>query len=98
MGCYIQTKKNKIIGFSVLKYLPEINETDIGYRFLHEYWGMKIASEIARKIIRFGFETVKLERIIGIAMPENIASWKILKKISMSLYKVDEYDGDRKKL
>ena len=29
--------ENKIIGFAGLKYLPEIKETDIGFRFLPEY-------------------------------------------------------------
>lgn len=31
--------ENKIIGFAGLKYLPELNKTDIGFRFLPEYWG-----------------------------------------------------------
>jgi RimJ/RimL family protein N-acetyltransferase len=30
---------NKVIGFAGLKYLPELRETDIGFRFLPEYWG-----------------------------------------------------------
>ena len=88
---------NKIIGFAGLKYLPEINETDIGYRFLPEYWGIGIASEVSKEIIKYGFEQLNLERIIGIAMPENIGSWKVLEKIGLTLYKTDAYDGDGKK-
>ena len=29
----------KVIGFAGLKYLPEYDMTDIGYRYLPEYWG-----------------------------------------------------------
>jgi len=79
-----------------LKYLPEINETDIGYRFLPEYWGKGIATEVSKKIINYGFDQLKLNRIIGITMPENIGSCKVLEKIGLTLYKVDQYDDDGK--
>jgi len=88
--------ENKVIGFAGLKYLTEINETDIGYRFLPEYWGKGLASEISNEIIKYGFNKLNLNRIIGIAMPENIGSWKVLEKIGLELYKVDKYDGDGK--
>lgn len=87
---------NKIIGFAGLKYLSEINETDIGYRFLPKYWGKGLASEVSKKIIEYGFNKLRLNTIIGIAMPENIGSWKVLEKIGLTLYKVDEYYGDGK--
>ena len=85
---------NKVIGFSGLKYLPEFDETDIGYRFLPEYWGKGIGTEASKPFIKYGFEDLRLKRIIGIAMPENIGSCKILEKIGLKFYKVDEYDGD----
>jgi len=84
----------KVIGFAGLKFLPEVKETDIGYRFLPEYWGKGIASEVSFPIIDYGFKDLKLERIIGIAMEDNIASWKVLEKIGLKLYKYDEYEGD----
>lgn len=85
---------NNLIGFAGLKYLPEFDEADIGFRFLPEYWGKGIATEASIEIIKYGFEKLNLERIIGIAMPENIGSCKVLTKIGFEFYKVDEYDGD----
>ncbi len=85
---------NRVIGFAGLKYLPEIDETDIGYRFLPEYWGKGIATEASVVIIKYGFEKLNLERIVGIATPSNIGSCKVLEKIGLQLYKIDEYDGD----
>ena len=85
---------NKIIGFAGLKYLPEFNETDIGFRFLPEYWNKGIATEASKEIIKYGFKNLKLDRIIGIAMPENIGSCKVLEKVGLSFYKKDDYDGD----
>lgn len=90
----IYKSNNKLIGFAGLKYLPEINDTDIGYRFLPSYWGIGIASEVSVEILKYGFENLNLNRIIGIAMPENIGSWKVLEKIGLTLYKTDDYNGD----
>ena len=86
--------EQKIIGFAGLKFLPEIGETDIGFRFLPQYWGMGLATEVSRAIINYGFEQLNLDRIIGIAMPENLASCKVLEKIGMSLFRIGDYDGD----
>jgi len=90
----IYKPENKLIGFAGLKYLPELDETDIGFRFLPPYWGKGLATESSIEIIKYGFEKLNLNRIIGIAMPENIGSCKVLTKLGLEFYKVDEYDGD----
>ena len=87
---------DKLIGFAGLKYLPEFHETDIGFRFLPQYWGKGIATEVSKEIITYGFEQLHLKRIIGIAMPENVGSSKVLEKIGLSYYKTADYDGDGK--
>lgn len=92
----IYKPENKIIGFAGLKYLPEFNETDIGFRFLPEYWGKGLATEASKEIIKYGFEKLHLDKIIGIAVAENIGSCKVLEKIGLKFYKIDEYDGDGK--
>jgi len=85
---------NKLIGFAGLKYLPEIGETDLGFRFLPQYWGKGIATEASREIIKYAFKNLAIDKIIGIAMPENIASCRVLEKVGLKQYKVAEYDGD----
>lgn len=85
---------NKVIGFAGLKYIPEMDITDIGYRFLPEYWNKGIATEASLEVLKYGFETLHLKRIVGIAIPENVASCKVLEKIGLRFFKVDEYDGD----
>lgn len=85
---------SKVIGFAGLKYIPEFDETDIGFRFLPAYWGKGIATEVAKPIIEYGLNQLNLSRIVGIAMPENVGSCRVLEKIGLTFYKVDEYDGD----
>ncbi|RLD84634.1 MAG: GNAT family N-acetyltransferase [Bacteroidetes bacterium] len=88
---------NKIIGFAGLKYLPEVDETDIGFRFLPAYWGKGIATEVSKEIIKYGFTKLNLTKIIGIAMPKNIASCRILEKIGLKFEKLDFYDKDNER-
>ncbi|WP_262510568.1 GNAT family N-acetyltransferase [Lutibacter oceani] len=87
---------NKVIGFAGLKYLPELNETDIGFRILPQYWDKGITTEVSKEIIKYGFEILKLNRIIGIVMPKNIASYKVLEKIGLKFYKFDYYESTEK--
>jgi RimJ/RimL family protein N-acetyltransferase len=93
----IYKPENKIIGFAGLKYLPEFDEVDIGYRFLPYYWGKGIATEVSVEIIKYGFEKLGIEKIIGIARIENTGSCKVLEKIGLSLYKTGDYMGDKKR-
>lgn len=89
----IYKPENKLIGFAGLKYLPSLEETDIGFRILPEYWGIGITSEIAGPIIDYGFNELGLSRIIGTVMPENVASAKVLLKTGLKLEKTAPY-GD----
>lgn len=41
-------------------------------------------SEAVREVIRFGFETMGLNRIQSAAKPENIGSWRVLEKCGMT--------------
>jgi len=82
---------NKLIGFAGLKYLPEYDETDIGYRILPQYWGKGLMTEACIEIVAYGFNHLGVDKIIGIADPQNIGSCKVLEKSGLELYKVDNY-------
>src|SRR5437868_12292926 len=53
-----------VIGFAGLKYLEELEEVDIGYRFLPAYWGLGLATEAARAVLNHGFTRLGLGRIV----------------------------------
>ena len=73
----------EFIGWCGLKYRPERDEVDLGYRFIKTAWGKGYASEAAMASINYGFEKLGLRRIVGRAMPDNIASIKVLEKCGM---------------
>jgi RimJ/RimL family protein N-acetyltransferase len=70
-------------GWCGLKYRPELEEVDLGYRFMQKYWGMGFATETARATLDHGLQTLKLPLITGRAHVENLASQKVLLKIGM---------------
>lgn len=86
---------NKLIGFTGIKYLPEMGgESDLGYRFLTDYWGQGIATETSKMSLKFAFEKLKLKRIFGFAELENSASKNVLLKVGFKLVKIDYYPGE----
>jgi len=84
----INKESNEFIGWCGLKYGELENETDIGFRFFEEEWHKGYATESAASCLKYGFEVLKLNRIIGRAMKENTASIKVLEKIGL-VYETD---------
>jgi RimJ/RimL family protein N-acetyltransferase len=54
-----------------------------------------LATEGAREGLRYGFETLGLETIVGIVHPENIASQRVLVKLGLTFTNEAEYFGIR---
>ena len=83
---------NEFIGWCGLKYRPELNEIDLGYRLKKSAWGKGFAAEAAQYSIDHGFNKLHLKTITGRAHINNIASLKILEKIGMRFIKEEIID------
>jgi len=93
MACVLQ-ETNELIGFCGLKRLEELNnEIDIGYRFVRRYWGLGLASESAAALYAHGKTELQLTRIIGLVMPENTGSVRVLEKLGMQREKAVRFPG-----
>lgn len=71
------------IGFCGLSYRQEVDEVDIGFRFLRRVWGNGYATEAGRACLLRGFQVYSLERIVARAMRENLASHRVIHKLGM---------------
>lgn len=85
--------EGELIGWNGLQYLPETEEIEIGFLLSKPYWGKGFATEGAREGIKYGFETLGLETIVGIVHPENIASQGVLEKLGLTFNNEAEYFG-----
>jgi ribosomal-protein-alanine N-acetyltransferase len=82
-GACILKRTGEQIGFAGLKYLEELGEVDVAFRLMPSHWGLGLATEAALASVRFGFADLGLKQIIGLAMPQNIASVRVLEKTGL---------------
>lgn len=90
----IHKKDAKIIGFCGVKFLKELHETDLGYRFLPEYWGQGLATESSKAIIAYAFNTLQLDSLVASVYPKNDASTSVLKKLNFQFEKTAPYPNE----
>ena len=80
----VHTKyNNEFIGWCGLKWLKEVDEIDLGFRFKPGAWGKGYATEAAQHTLHYGLQHLQLKKIVAHAHIDNIASQKVLEKIGM---------------
>ena len=83
----IEKASGVLIGHCGLRYIADIDETEVLYALGKKFWGKGFATEAARASVDFGFREIKLERIIALAVPENIASRKVMEHCGLKYEK-----------
>jgi RimJ/RimL family protein N-acetyltransferase len=86
-------ESGEVIGFSGVKYVPEIGDTELGYRFLPEFWGLGLATEAGRASIEFARADLGLGRLVAMVHPDNVASANVLTKLGFAVEKQLRYSG-----
>lgn len=84
---------NEFMGFSGLKVEEDVEGVDLGFRFRKKFWNQGYGYESALPFIKIGFEDLKLNEILGGAMPDNLGSVAILKKVGMTYRRDLDIDG-----
>lgn len=72
------------IGWSGLQPLEDSGEIEVGYGIIKKFWKRGIGFETAKGWLKYGFENAGLERIVAVADPENVGSWRIMEKCGMT--------------
>ncbi len=84
----------RVVGSAGLKRLPDLNEVDLGFRFLPASWGQGYATEAGRAILAYGFDVLQLPRIIGLVDAGNVASIRVLDKLGLRAQGCIQYHDD----
>jgi RimJ/RimL family protein N-acetyltransferase len=71
------------------------HEIEIGYVLAKPEWGKGYATEIAAKLIEYGFKEMKLDTLYATVDTGNANSIRVLEKCGMNLVRT-EYDQDGK--
>ena len=73
-----------VIGMIGFHYWSVHNRAMLGYDLAHEFWGRGIGSEASRRVIRFGFENMGLNRIEAPTIEDNYESVRMLEKLGFT--------------
>lgn len=89
----VDNEKDVLLGRCGLNMITETSEVEVDFVLARDCWGRGYATEAAKAALEYGFEILKLDRIIALAKPENIASRRVIEKIGMRYIKNAEYWG-----
>ena len=62
----------------------EHSRAELGYVLAQEYWGTGLMPEAVRRVIRFCFERIDLNRVEARCIAKNRASARVMEKAGMS--------------
>ena len=63
---------------------PRNREASMGYVLRRDSWGKGYATEVAREILRIGFEILEAHRVFATVTTGNIGSIRVLEKLGMT--------------
>ncbi len=85
----IERASGACVGLHLLNHIRGAEHIQVGYLLFPQYWSLGYATEMAREILRYGFQTLHLPQIAAIVDLDNLASQHVLLKIGM------QRDGER---
>lgn len=77
---YKKDTKEFIGEAGIIGYSSTANRCVVGYNLLPKYWNKGYATEITKCLIKYGFESLGIERIEALALQINVASCRVLEK------------------
>ncbi len=86
----IEKQSGKFLGWCGLWRLEETGEIEVGYAITKEFWRRGYAAEAAEALLKYGFGTLNLNKIVAVARPENRASQRVMEKLGMRY----DYSGE----
>lgn len=87
--------ENKLIGFCGIRPadLDGRTEIELIFRFAQAYWGQGYATEAARGVVEYAFNTLAINEIIAVINSRNTRSQNVLQKLGMFYEKDSVYKG-----
>lgn len=93
--CMVVHKDDNIpIGMCGLIRRDSLDHVDIGFALMPEYAGKGYAYEIASATMKYGFESLKLDKIVAITSANNTRSISLLNKLGLRFEKMITLPGD----
>ena len=79
----IDQKSKLLMGAAGLIVTPRFNRAELGYWVGKPYWDQGYATEASKALLKYGFETMQLNKIHASHMTRNPSSGRVMQKIGM---------------
>ena len=93
MWALLDRRDGRFLGRCGLRPLAGTPEVELGYTLFKDVWGKGLATEAAQASVGFGFERLRLPRLVAIAHPPNLASRRVMEKVGMRFERQAPYQG-----
>jgi ribosomal-protein-alanine N-acetyltransferase len=60
------------------------DEVEVAYALMPEFWGCGLATEIARAVVKIGFEQLALAQLVTYTLTTNQASRRVMEKVGFT--------------
>lgn len=82
--CAMERREDaEVVGAIGLRLDGENELAELGYWVGNDYWGNGYATEAGAELLRFGFDTLRLNRVMARHFGSNPASGRVMQKIGM---------------
>lgn len=68
---------------------------EVGWRLARPFWGHGYATEAAEQSLAFGFDTLGLDEVISLTVPQNMRSRAVMERIGLHRDPADDFDHPR---
>ena len=79
-----------------IQHIDGKDEYEIGYHIHKDYWNKGFATEAARSVMEYGFNSLKLEKLCSYMAKDHSASREVAEKIGMTLENIYNNPNNRK--
>jgi ribosomal-protein-alanine N-acetyltransferase len=77
---------DEFVGYAGIKHamIADRDDVELAYAIRPEFWRTGLATEASKAALKFGFETLRLVRIVAMTLPHNRASRTVMEKCGFS--------------
>lgn len=79
----VRRASETLVGYIDIELYPEHQRGEMAYWIGHPYWWQGYASEAARRLVRYSFEHLELNRVYAYCLTRNHPSARVLEKAGL---------------
>ncbi|MDB5746317.1 MAG: N-acetyltransferase [Massilia sp.] len=92
---FIERDTGSLVGAGCIQYLGRepANPHEIGWRLVPDRWGQGLASEAARAMAGWAFDTLGAPELCAVCLPDNAGSAKVMARLGLRYRGLEDWYG-----